>query len=170
MGATVEFAELDGDGHLEVRTAHAIKLAEIVRRLKPGIVLAPAPEGNQHPDHARLGQLVRDACRLARYGNIVELKGEKAHAVEGLFFYDVTSGAAENAAVLVDVSDVVKEWTAAMEAHASQMRTRNYIELQLTRARVNGLRAGVSHAIGLHPNDAVVVGDLAAIGRGARMF
>src|SRR5450631_904339 len=26
IGATIEFLELDGDGHLEIRTAHAIKL------------------------------------------------------------------------------------------------------------------------------------------------
>ena len=32
LGRTVEFIELDGDAHLEVRAAHAIKLAAIVRR------------------------------------------------------------------------------------------------------------------------------------------
>ena len=32
LGATVEFIELDGDAHLEVRAAHAIKLAGIIRR------------------------------------------------------------------------------------------------------------------------------------------
>jgi hypothetical protein len=30
-----------------------------------------------------------------------------------------------------------------MEAHASQMQTRNYVELQLARARVHGLAAGL---------------------------
>src|SRR5271156_4377288 len=39
LGATVEFIELDGDAHLEVRAAHAIKLARILRRVRPGIVL-----------------------------------------------------------------------------------------------------------------------------------
>ena len=32
LGATVEFIELDGDAHLEIRAAHAIKLAGILRR------------------------------------------------------------------------------------------------------------------------------------------
>src|SRR5882724_9257403 len=67
LGATLEFIELDGDAHLELRSAHAIKLAGIIRRARPGIVLAPSLVENQHPDHARLGQLVRDATRLARY-------------------------------------------------------------------------------------------------------
>ena len=34
LGATVEFIELDGDAHLEVRAAHAIKLAGIIRRVR----------------------------------------------------------------------------------------------------------------------------------------
>src|SRR5438045_9736411 len=41
----------------------------------------------------------------------------------------------------------------SMEAHVSQMRTRNYVELQLARARVHGLNAGVGHAQPLWPND-----------------
>ena len=32
LGATIEFVELDGDAHLEMRAAHAIKLAGIIRR------------------------------------------------------------------------------------------------------------------------------------------
>ena len=70
LGATIEFIELDGDAHLEVRVAHAIKLAGVLRRLRPGVVLAPSLVENQHPDHARLGQLVLDAARLARYGGL----------------------------------------------------------------------------------------------------
>ena len=54
LGATVEFLELDGDSHLEVRAAHAIKLAGIIRRVRPSAVLAPSLVENQHPDHWRL--------------------------------------------------------------------------------------------------------------------
>src|SRR4051812_26299081 len=39
LGATHEFLELDGDAHLEIKSAHVIKLAEIIRRIRPGIVL-----------------------------------------------------------------------------------------------------------------------------------
>ena len=46
----------------------------IIRRVRPGIVLAPSLVENQHPDHARLGRLVRDAARLARYGGVEELR------------------------------------------------------------------------------------------------
>ena len=81
LGATLEFLDLGGDAHIEVRRAPAIKLAAIIRRVRPGIVLAPTPEENQHPDHAALGRLVRDASRLARYGGLRELKRRPAHTI-----------------------------------------------------------------------------------------
>src|ERR1035438_6759326 len=62
LGATLEFIELDGDAHFEIRAAHTIKLPGAIRRVRPGIVLAPSLVENQHPDHPRLGQLVREAC------------------------------------------------------------------------------------------------------------
>jgi LmbE family N-acetylglucosaminyl deacetylase len=174
LGASLEFVELDGDAHLEVRAVHAIKLAGIIRRLQPGIVLAPSLAENQHPDHPRLGQLVRDACRLARYGGVRELRKAPAHAIEQLFYYAVTAEAEPPniTPVLIDVSspDVLKAWTSAMEAHATQVSARNYVELQLTRARLRGLRAGISHAIALFPNDPLVLDSLAQTSRGARRF
>lgn len=174
LGATVEFIELDGDAHLEVHAAHAIKLARILRRLRPSIILAPSLVQNQHPDHARLGQLVRDAARLARYGGLKELRSLPPHAIDQLFFYAVTPEAepSDITPVLIDISapEVLTDWTAAMEAHASQMQTRNYVELQLTRARLRGLRAGIGHAIALFPNDPLVLDSLAPVGRGTRRF
>ena len=186
LGARLEFIELDGDAHLEVRAAHAIKLAGIIRRVRPGVVLAPSLAGNQHPDHPRLGQLVRDACRLARYGGVKELSTVRsgpatedgrrapAHAIEQLFYYAVTPEAepANITPVFIDVSapEILAAWTAAMEVHASQAASRNYVELQLTRARLRGLRAGVGYAIALFPNDPLVLDSLAQVGRGARRF
>jgi LmbE family N-acetylglucosaminyl deacetylase len=174
LGATVEFIELDGDAYLEARAAHAIKLASIIRRVRPGVVLAPSLVENQHPDHAKLGQIVRDACRLARYGGVKELRRASPHAIEQLFYYAVTSEAepVNITPVLIDVSapDILKAWTLAMEAHASQISARNYVELQLTRARLRGLRASVGHAIALFPNDSLILDSLAQVSRGARRF
>ena len=174
LGATVEFIELDGDAHFEVRAAHAIKLAGIIRRVRSGIVLAPSLVENQHPDHPRLGQLVRDACRLARYGGFKELRNSPPHAIGQLFYYAVTPEAepANITPVLIDVSapDILKAWTSALEAHTSQMSARNYVELQLTRARLRGLRVGAGHAIALFPNDPLILDSLAPVSLGARRF
>lgn len=174
LGATVEFIKLDGDAQLEVRSAHAIKLAGIIRRLKPALVLAPTLEQNQHPDHWRLAQLVRDAARLARYGGLAPLKHLAPHAISQLFYYAITPNAEPAAIppVFIDISGeaILSRWTAAMEAHASQMKTRNYAEVQLARARVNGSRCGVEAALALYPNDPLVFDSLAPLTRSARRF
>lgn len=174
LGATVEFVELNGDAHLEVSSAHALKIADLIRRTKPILLLAPTLEQNQHPDHWRLGQLVRDAARLARYGGVAELKAQPTHAIHQLFFYAITPNAepAGTPPIYVDISfpEVMSAWTAAMEAHESQLKTRRYVELQLARAQVAGSRCGVDAAMALYPNDPLVFDSLALAGRGARHF
>jgi N-acetylglucosamine malate deacetylase 1 len=174
LGATIEFITLDGDARLEVRFKHAVKLAAIVRRARPGIVLAPTLVENQHPDHVRLGTLARDAVRLARYGGLKELRGRPPHLIGQLFYYAITPEAEPPGGppLLVDVSapEDVAAWTDAMKAMASQTSAINYIELQLTRARLLGVRAGIGHAIALYPNDPIVLDSLEHVGRGARRF
>lgn len=173
LGASIEFANLGGDAHFEVQTRHVLTLATIIRRARPGTVLAPSIEGNQHPDHSKLGLMVRDALRVARYGGVRELRALKPHACGTLLWYAV-SPEAEPAGnkILIDVSapDLLDAWTRSMAAHASQMATRNYVELQLTRARLNGLRSGTGHAIALFPADAPVFDSLAPLTRSARAF
>lgn len=174
MGASIQFLELDGDSHLEIRARHAIHLAAIIRKVRPAVVLAPSLAENQHPDHWRLGTLVRDAARLARFGGLKELRKAKPHAINQLFHYAVTPEAEPTniTPVLIDVSTpkIVRAWTAAMQAHASQTQARAYVELQLTRARLRGLRAGIEYAIALFPNDPLVFESLAHTGSGARKF
>jgi LmbE family N-acetylglucosaminyl deacetylase len=174
LGARLELCELDGDARLEAKVAHAIRLAGVIRRLRPAIVLAPTPAENQHPDHAQLARIVRDAIRIARYAGVAELLELAPHAVEHLFFYALAPGAEPRdvTPIFVDVSapEVLATWTAAMEAHATQVKAKSYVEMQLTRARVNGLRVGVGHAMALYPNDPPVIDSLAVLGRSASRF
>jgi N-acetylglucosamine malate deacetylase 1 len=174
LGATLEYVKLDGDATLEEKVAHAIKLAMVLRRLRPAIVLAPSITDNQHPDHPRLGRLVRDAARLARYGGMAALRRLPAHVIGSLFYYAGSTQAEPAGAmpVVIDISDpkVVETWTKAMECHASQLRTRNYVELQKARARVLGLEAGVEFAQALYPNDPPVFDSLQSLGWSMRRF
>ena len=174
LGATLEFVELGGDSHIEQKLAHTILFAGIMRRVRPRIVLAPTVVENQHPDHVTIGRMVRDAARLARYGGVAELSKLAPHAIEQLMFYAVTveSEPTDRSAVLMDVSaqPVVAAWTSAMEAHASQAKTRRYVGLHLARAKMHGVRCGAGHAIQLFPNDPLVCDSLATLGRSARQF
>ncbi len=174
LGATVEFIELDGDAHLEIKAVHAIKFAMMLRRLRPSAVLAPSLVENQHPDHWRLGRLVCDAARLARYGGLAEARSLDPHTIDLLLYYAVTPEAEprDTGAVLIDVSapEILSAWTAAMKTHASQQKTRDYAALQLARASVNGARCGATAAIPLFPNDPLVFETLASLKRTARRF
>src|SRR5687767_6415525 len=144
LGASLEFIDLGGDAHFEIRVAHVMKLAKIIRRLKPAIVFAPTPVENQHPDHAALGKMIRDAARLARYGGVKELRKLPAHAIDALLFFAITveGEPAGQQPVFVDVSApaVMKAWISALLAHGTQSKTRRYAELQLARAGINGQR------------------------------
>jgi len=174
LGATIDFVQLDGDAHLDVRAAHAVKLAAIFRRQRPAVVLAPSLVDNQHPDHANLGRLVLNASRLARYGGIQELKDLPRHVTPQLLYYAISpdSEPRDITPIYIDISapEVVAQWQAAMEAHASQTQARNYVEMQLTRARLNGMRCGVQHAVALFPSNPIVVPSLALITGGGNRF
>jgi LmbE family N-acetylglucosaminyl deacetylase len=91
-----------------------------------------------------------------------------------MLFYALTREAEPDniSPVLIDISrpEIVAAWVAAMEAHGSQTSARNYVEVQLTRARLRGLGAGVEYATALFPADPLVFSSLSGLGRGARGF
>jgi bacillithiol biosynthesis deacetylase BshB1 len=173
MGVRLEFLDLEGDARLEDRPQNALEIARVIRRLQPHLVLAPSPEENQHPDHAKAGRLTRDAARLARYGGLKGLEPHPPHAIDALYFYDITgtgNGTALGhlARVIVDISDVFETWKEAMACHRSQMETRDYADLQLARARLLGAEIGVSYAMALRANDPIrldAITDLRGTGR-----
>jgi bacillithiol biosynthesis deacetylase BshB1 len=173
MGVRLEFLVLEGDARLEYRPQNALEIARVVRRLRPHLLIAPSPEQNQHPDHGKAGHLARDAARLARYGGLAGLEPHEAHAIDALYFYDIsgTGTALTNLAkVIVDISDVFETWKAAMECHRSQLKTRNYVELQVMRARLLGEEFGVSHAMAVWANDPIRVEGITDLQGSGRRF
>lgn len=156
----IEFLDFGGDGTQIDTPGNALKLARHIRDFRPALLLAPTLSPNQHPDHAVVGGLARTAGRLARYGGLDGIGDLAPHSVGSLWYYAITppSNGARAGAVYVDVSDQVEAWRRLMECHATQMRTRNYADLQIARARQLGLEAGCGHAVALWPNDPPVVG------------
>ncbi len=64
LGVTVRRNLELPDAAIENTPATRLRLARVIRELKPRVVIAPAPRG-RHPDHRVTSQLVRDACFLA---------------------------------------------------------------------------------------------------------
>ncbi len=52
------------DAGIENTDATRAQLVQVIRTLRPRVVIAPAPRG-RHPDHRRATELIRDACFLA---------------------------------------------------------------------------------------------------------
>lgn len=168
----IRFLDFGGDGQQAATPAHASELARVIREVRPSVVFAPSLCANQHPDHAAVGRTARDACRLARYGGLEPLRGLPKHAVDSLWFYAVTPTpeASLASAVLFDVSEQVDAWQALMGCHRTQLASRGYLDLQLSRARQLGLMAGCGHAIALWPNDPPVLRSIGPVAQTARGF
>ncbi len=132
-------------------------------------MLAPHTSENQHPDHVVAGKVARDACRLARYGGLATLKHLPVHKVTGLYFYHITRHL-DPPDIVIDITDVMDPWEAAMNCHDSQVKSMSYVDLQKSAARLLGLTIGVEYAIGLYANDPIRVSHLSDLTLSSRSF
>jgi bacillithiol biosynthesis deacetylase BshB1 len=113
---TVEFLDC-GDGGLRQGAAEEDALIEVLRRLRPRLVLGPPPR-DRHPDHGRAHALVRDACFYAGLRKRAPKRGAP-HRPAAHFCYlehdlDVPT-------FIVDVTTVWARKMAALDAYASQL-------------------------------------------------
>ncbi len=135
------------DGALGTVPEHRDPVVELIRELRPGVVLAPYPE-DRHPDHAAAGRLAREGAFLAGVAKIGE--GE-AHRPEHVYHYMVHHPFEPS--FVIDVSAVWERKVAALNAYASQFGSGGEVETELTgdgflsmveaRARFHGAMIGV---------------------------
>lgn len=174
IGAEIDFLEhflnLGGDCNIAYTPDNAVPIAREIRTFRPDIVLAPHLGENQHPDHAAVGKLTRDAARLARYGGFSKLLPLPAHQINSLYYYAITQVFVEPPQLVIDVSPVFAEWQKAIACHGSQMKTRAYPELVTARSRAWGQAIGVEYAVGLWLNDPVQVDLLSEMPLSSRHF
>jgi LmbE family N-acetylglucosaminyl deacetylase len=172
LGAKIEFLDFGGDSHLAAINQNAFAIAQQIRSAKADVLLSSVTSADQHPDHAVVGKLARDAARFSRYGGIAELREFAPHSVTHHLQYAVTPGAEprDRARVRVDISAQYAKWIALMECHRTQLRTRRYIDLQTARARLLGIEAGVDYAQALFASDDLLVRSLAEVPPSVRLF
>jgi len=105
------------DGHVFVDDPSRTKLVRVLRRLKPKLVLTHQ-EGDSHPDHNHIAQLVRESARLASMKNYDPETGGGKIAVP-MVAHNVFSWRSRISFV-VDISDFLEDKMAAIRAHRSQ--------------------------------------------------
>ena len=141
------------DTGIENNRESRIKLARVIRELRPKIVFAPyhtnplgESRGIANVDHYEAGALARDAIKFARLQKTVpELE---KHSVEKLYFFLLPRNIWPN--IVVDVSDEMERVKQVISCYRSQMEigfSGKGIEKILELRRANqGMQIGVDFA------------------------
>lgn len=93
-------------------------LVQMLRRLRPRVVIAPAPRG-RHPDHRRATELIRDACFLAGLAKYAPGDAPAFRPFKLLHVVTYREDAGKPSFV-VDISDQFDRKMAAVRCYASQ--------------------------------------------------
>lgn len=163
LGAEREFLDFE-DCEVSDCCEGRTELARVIRHYKPRLVLAPMFDGvRNHPDHVATGLLARNACRYARFRNI--LPKTPIHTVDGILHYP-QGGCPPD--FLVDVTPHLEMWKALINCHTSQLQSRPYLDWVLAGARTNGISIGCEYAQGLVKGNPIVIDNILQVSRGTR--
>jgi bacillithiol biosynthesis deacetylase BshB1 len=108
------------DGRVEVTVEARERLASILRRHRPEIVLAHHVE-DLHPDHRAAGRLARDAWYLSGLARLAELAGDRP-APRPKRLYHYMGHVPFDPTFVVDIGPVWEQKLALVHAYASQLR------------------------------------------------
>jgi N-acetylglucosamine malate deacetylase 1 len=103
------------DGGIEDSAEKRLELAQVIRDLKPRVLLLPH-ESDRHPDHVGAARVGTSAVHFAGLRR-ARLNGDP-HRVSRVLYYQ--GNAPIQANLLVDISNVVSDWERAIVAHTSQ--------------------------------------------------
>jgi LmbE family N-acetylglucosaminyl deacetylase len=93
------------------------RLARVIRRFRPQVVIAPSLTG-RHPDHGAAGQLVRDACFVAGLAKISpDLPPHRPRKILHAITYRQDF---ERPTFVVDISEQFERKLEAVRCYASQ--------------------------------------------------
>ena len=160
------------DGFFTNDKAHLVEVIKIIRKYKPGIVLANAFT-DRHPDHGRAAQLVSDAGFLSGLARIeTRLGGKTQSAWRPKAIYHYIQSRTMKPDILVDISGYLNIKMEAIRAHRSQfydpdsddpqtvLSAPDFLETIIAQARYFGMQIGVKHAEGFTTGRFIGVKDL----------
>lgn len=105
------------DAAIENTPATRARLAQVLRTLRPRVVIAPAPRG-RHPDHRVASELVRDACFLAGLAKLDETTAP--HRPLKVLYAIAFREDAVKPTFVVDISDHFERKLEAIRCYGSQ--------------------------------------------------
>jgi len=107
------------DAHLTNDETSRKKIVELIRRMKPKVVILPFPVG-RHPDHRIASELGRDACYLAGLAKYEPGKGGEAHRPFKVLYALAYREDPVKPTFVVDISGVFETKMEAIRCYASQ--------------------------------------------------
>jgi bacillithiol biosynthesis deacetylase BshB1 len=133
-----------GDCRLSSGFDAAKGLADVIRRYRPSVLIAPYGDG-QHPDHAASRELVDKSVFFAKLKKMQT--GHEAHRVKMVAYYMLHKSF--DPSFVVDVTESYGKKLEAIKAYKSQMGLMLGIEGRLTsielRDQFYGSKVGVKH-------------------------
>ncbi|MEM6793930.1 MAG: bacillithiol biosynthesis deacetylase BshB1 [Acidobacteriota bacterium] len=175
--ARVDFLDC-GDGGLRRGREEEDALIDVLRRLRPEIILGPAPE-DRHPDHGRAYRLVKDACFYAglrrRAAGRTAAPPHRPAAVfsymqhdpfEPSFVMDVTESWPRKIEALACYDSQLYRPGDSRQEPATKVASREYALAVEGRARHFGLQIGAEFGEGFWSPGALAVSDLMTLAPG----
>jgi len=172
MGADLLESVDWGDTRLEDKPEYRYRLAEMLRRYRPEIVLAPWVSGGHgkrqsHPDHLAAGRIVTNSIYYATFKKL-PIKGE-IHRVKGLYHYFLPPEVAPT--FVVDITEQYERWMDCLKAHKSQFmnpeKSRDYLWSLETLARSFGAMVGIKYGQGFRIGEPLRIMDPFCLIRGS---
>jgi len=119
LGVAIRLNAEMRDAHITNDEASRKKLVELIRRMRPRVVILPFPVG-RHPDHRIGSELGRDACYLAGLAKYEPGTGGAAHRPYKLLYALAYREDPVKPTFVVDISEVFETKMQAIRCYASQ--------------------------------------------------
>src|SRR3989442_4218410 len=107
------------DAHLQNDESSRKKIVELIRELRPRLVILPYPVG-RHPDHRIASELARDACYLAGLAKYAPRPGVAPHRPLKILYALAYREDPVKPSFVVDISATFDAKMAAVRCYASQ--------------------------------------------------
>lgn len=151
LGCETMFLDLV-EGTIQNDTATVHKIVDMIRSVKPDIVITHQPT-DYNPDHRALSGAVLGACLLSRVGEVKTR--HKPYKVPCVYYCETSGGVNSAGDIYVDIEDTIKTKLKALKEHKSLSEkagvehlgsTEHLMEREEATAKFRGLQVEIEYA------------------------